>query len=134
MSTDAVDRRLLHGGLVSESGQPFHGGLFAKPGDLALGVAPRISLRFDERLLWCELTAEHLQNLRVAVRFEWFRRCGPPHIENEFDLLHQTLLEHPLASIVQSRVQFVARRGQADLHGAKTRQSVATSGAPRGSG
>ena len=134
MSAYAIDSRLLHGGIVSESGQPFYGGLFAKPGDLVLGVAPGISLRFEERLLRRQLATEHLQNLCVAVRFEWLSRFGPTHIENLFDFLHQAILEHPLAAIVQSRVQFFARRRQADFQLAKTNQSVATFGKPRSDG
>jgi hypothetical protein len=89
MSAYAIDRRLPHGGLISKSGEPFHTGLFAKPGDLALGVVSGISLRFVERLIGRHLAAQHLQDLAVAVGLEGFRRCGPAHIENPLHFLHQ---------------------------------------------
>src|SRR5580704_19013602 len=98
MSPYAIDRRLLHGWLISEPGQPLHSRLFPKPGHLALGVSPGISLRFEERLLLRQFASEHLQNLGVAVRFERFSRFGP-HIENAFDFFHQAPGEHPPAAI-----------------------------------
>src|SRR6185436_16478795 len=98
---DPIRGRLLNDVIPTKAGEPFHAVFLAKPCHLALGIAARISLRVEDRLLDGQLAVEHLDGLAIAVRFKWLdawreaaRKDGPYFVK-------EPALEHLLSAPVE---------------------------------
>src|SRR4029079_10050709 len=87
---------------IAESLQPLEFALPAKPGDLALRVVPRVALRVEDRIAQVEFTLDELHRLLVSVRLEGLARGRKSERKYVPHLFHQSMLEHPGATRIQS--------------------------------
>src|ERR1035437_2755100 len=120
----SLDRSLADFRTLAEPPEPLDAGLSAKPGDLALGVAPGVALRIEQGLAGIQFAADRLQRLLVAQRFEGLDG-REAHRQDAARLVDQAALEHGAAARVEPLVQGLAVGQQPEFERAVAAQPVA---------
>src|SRR6266704_2980914 len=101
----------LHPGIIAKSWKPADARLFAKPGELALGVAPRGLLNRSPRFLQGTFAAEHRAQFPITDKIEWLRILARAALKQQRShFAHPSVIKHSVCSGVDALVEFFARR------------------------
>src|SRR6266581_4725259 len=97
----------LHPGIIAKSWKPADARLFAKPGELALGVAPRGLLNRSPRFFQGTLAAEHRAQFPIADKIKWLRILDQAALKQQrLHFTHPSVIKHSACSRVDSLVVF----------------------------
>src|SRR5258708_603195 len=105
----------LHPGIIAKSRKPAYAGLFAKPGELAFGIAPRGLLNRSPRFFQSNLAPQHRPQFPVADKIKWLRILAQATLKQRLHFSHPALLKHGVCSGVDALLEFLARRHQPDF-------------------
>jgi len=120
-----LQRLLLHERVRPEAGQPNYIGFVAKPGHLAFGILPGLSLAFANGLLQSKLAGEDLERLFVTQRLQRLGFGREAGFEKSLGFFQQTAPKHRRRARVEALAQEHSIGREAKLENGETPQAIA---------